>query len=73
MDKINCSVYVTSALYHFVIASLAVIPSSVAVVHPIARFSPWFSLELGGECLRSFSSARICAHCLASMDISVLF
>lgn len=54
-------------------ASLALIPSPAAVVHPIARLSPWFSLDSGEECLRSFSSARIWAHSLASMDIFVLF
>ena len=54
--KIDRSFY---EFYHFVMASLAVIPSPPAVAHPIARLSPWFSLDLGGECLRSFSFARI--------------
>jgi len=58
--------------YHFLMASVAEIPDPDAVVHPMAKLSPWLGLSEGKECRRSFSLARLRASFLASKDISSL-
>ena len=58
--------------YHFLMASVAEIPGPDAVVHPMAKLSPWLGLSEGKECRRSFSLARLRASFLASKDISSL-